>query len=158
MSDQLEAWDNLTAEDISQKDFDSVVEQYVEVRKQKEAIKKELKPVEEKLQKLEAKIVAMLEATNKERYHVSGVGLVYKATRKSVKTPKDVESKQQLFDYIKSKYGEDTLMDYLTVNSARLNSFFKQEDELAAQDGKGDFSLPGVGQPVSYTGLRFNKD
>ena len=153
----LEEWDELSAEDISQEDFDKAVAEYVEARTKIEEIEAELKPLKAVRLEKENKLLAMLEATKKEKYHVAGLGLVFTATRTSVTTPKDIDSKQKLFDYIESKYGRETLMDYLSVNSQRLNSFFKQEDELATQDGNSDFSLPGVEPPASFKQLRFKK-
>lgn len=154
---ELNEWDELSAEDISQEDFDQAVREYAEARDKVADMETQLKPLKAEKTEKENKVLAMLAATKKEKYHVADVGLVFTATRTSVTTPKNIEDKQKLFDYIEEKYGRETLMDYLSVNSQRLNSFFKQEDDLATQDGIADFKLPGVGDPASFTQLRFKK-
>ena len=88
-----------------------------------------------------------------EKHHVPGWGTLSANKSYSIKTPKTVEDKRKLFEYISGEKGEDVLSDMLTVNSMTLNSFWKAELEIAKSAGNVDWELPGVGEPTQYTKL-----
>jgi hypothetical protein len=78
-----------------------------------------------------------------DKFEAPGLALVYKSTKEVYRTPKTNEDKQKLFDYIKQKYGEDTLITMASINHQTLNSWANKETET------GDvMEIPGLDQPT----------
>jgi hypothetical protein len=73
--------------------------------------------------------------------------------RFSVKTPKSIEDKRLLFQYIRETYGQDVLDEYRTVNYQTLNAFYKQECEHLGDGAK----VPGLEEPTLDISLGFRK-
>lgn len=80
--------------------------------------------------------------------------LFYKETKSSVTTPKTVEEKNLLFEFLKEK---GIFMEIVSVNSQTLNSLYKNLAQEAAMEGAIDFRLPGVEAPKLYTTLKLKK-
>ena len=77
-------------------------------------------------------------------------------TSLSYKTPKDIEQKEKLFEYIKGK-GHEVYMSLLSVNSQTLNAWAKAETQSAIDQGIFPFSIPGIDEPISYETITFRK-
>jgi len=73
--------------------------------------------------------------------------------RTSVKLPSSPEQWDMFWDYLSETGAEGALK---TVNSARLNAWYKQEYEIAVEEGNIDFSIPGIEEPTisEYISMR----
>lgn len=105
----------------------------------------------EKLEALEAKLLAALEE-NKLKSFQSEFGKIETRQRMSVKIPQ-AENRELFFNYLKEKGQFDAL---ITVNSATLNSWYKQENENAINNKKM-FYVPGLEMPTATTILVLKK-
>jgi hypothetical protein len=72
----------------------------------------------------------------------------------SVKTPKTPEAKQAFYAFLKEKGHYDELV---SVNSQKLNSFYKEQFELARERGDTDFEIPGLTEVTTITNLSFKR-
>jgi hypothetical protein len=120
-------------------------------------LKKILATEQKTLGELQDKVLKGLDVLELEKQHIPDYGTVFVRTEYSVKTPKDPESKQQLFEYIRRKYGSDTLLGKQSINSQTLNAFYKEELSLAKQGGNINWKLPGVEEPSAYHKLGTRK-
>lgn len=80
--------------------------------------------------------------------------LFYKHNNTSVTTPKTVEDKKLLFDFLEKR---GIFMEIASVNSQTLNALYKSLAAEAADEGNFDFKLPGVGEPTTYTTLKLRR-
>lgn len=143
---------------VSVEELEAKLRTYEEVRSQIDEINAQLKEQNQKKAELEMQVLDMFEKLGKTKYFLDGVGTISTSTRFSVRVPKDMDSKKQLLQYIHDKYGPEAYWDYATVNSAKLNAFFKEELALAEESGDTSFQLPGVGAPTSSQSLRLLRD
>jgi hypothetical protein len=115
----------------------------------------QLKELNEVITDLDLKIIAFLNEAQLKTFVVPGVGAVTKKDNFSFKTPKTMEEKQALFDYIKNTYGEDVLMAKVGIDSRHLNAWAKEELENHQEDPL--FAIPGLSEPSHYETLSFTK-
>jgi len=102
---------------------------------------------------LEAVIAVSLE--NKEMGSIDVAGHKFIVNNKfSVKIPQTIEDKKAFFDFLESR-GE--FMEYATVNSNTLNSYYKNLLDEAVQNGADDFKVPGIGEPTTYQTISVRK-
>lgn len=134
-----------------------LVKEMWEKKKQVEEMKETLKEEVSKLERLKGNIVKALEAAEIDKLQVKGVCTVYRQRKFSVRVPKDEQAKADLFDYIRSKKGEDVLFNMQSINSRTLNSFYEVERELAVTAGDINWSMPGVDEPEVYFQLGARK-
>lgn len=113
------------------------------------------KEVQKTRRDIEGKIMAKLKEIGNTGY-LSSIGRVDIRTSLSYKTPKEMESKKKLFDYIKAK-GEDVYIALLSVNSQTLNAWAKAETKAAAEANIFPFEIPGLEEPISYETIAFRK-
>ena len=137
--------------DISQ--MDKLVESYRLARLKYEAKKKESADLYHELEEAESLVRNALLTSGKSKYFVDGIGTVSIVQKSSFQTPKDYDSKKALFDYIQNKYGEEALVNYLSIHSASLNSFANKELE-----SDPTLQISGLTTPTITTELRFRKD
>lgn len=114
--------------------------------------REEIDPLKEELRTIDGKIIEELQSLGVNSFK-SGGGTVSLVTRYSVRTPKEPEDKEALFEYLRSK-GDDVYYHYVSVNSQSLQSFYKAELEQAKEAGDFDFKVPGVGEPVASVTLQ----
>lgn len=143
---------------VSVEELEAKLKNYDEVRAQIDDINATLKEHNQKKADLEVQILDMFEKLGKSKYYLDGVGTISTRTAYSVRVPKDMESKKKLFEYIHNKYGPEAYWDYATVNSAKLNSFAKEELALAEESGDTSFNLPGVEAPTARISLSLRRD
>ena len=141
--------------DISVQEFDAAIEEYARLRKDYEEKKSVSSIAKEAADLQEAKILEMLDATNKKSFKTDGVGTVTKVCKWSVTTPKTNEEKALLFKWLKEKLGADGFLAYASVNSASLNSLYNTMYEES--DDKINFKIDGVGEPTERTTLSFRR-
>jgi hypothetical protein len=140
---------------VTLQDFEKLC---VELFKQKVVCdeKKELlKHETDKYDDLEAKVMAHMEANDKDKQHVKGFGLLYTVDRFTVTVPKDLEAKKALMKHFTEK---GIFFEMVTVNSATCNSYYKSEMEAAVARGDVDFKVPGLGEPKHVRTLSMRKE
>lgn len=99
------------------------------------------------------KIFKHMDAEGMQSFKACG-NTFYIEDRESVSVPKSAEHKKQLFGYLESL---GILDDYLTINSASLNSLYKSLSDAALEKGDIDFRLPGVGEPSSFKKVKIRR-
>ena len=107
----------------------------------------EIKPRQEELRRVDAQIMEIMNSMDKTSYK-SSYGTIVKQTRYSVQTPKTIEDKKAYFKFLTEKSPE-LFWSQVGVNSQTLNAFYKQEMEIAKEEGNFDFEIPGIGEPVA---------
>lgn len=140
-------------QELSIAEMDNLVKTYREARLAYEKAKEESSRLYHILEEAENQVRNALTEAGKNKYFVDGVGTVSLAVKSSFTTPKTVEDKLKLFDYIKFKYGDEALINYLSIHSSSLNSFANRELE-----SDPTLTIPGLTTPTVTTELRFRKD
>jgi len=154
--EQVAMWDSVQGGDeISIQDMDNQLEVLRELKDDYAAKDKVKKEAYAKLKEQEAKVIGMLERTNKKRY-VSDYGNVTLVEELSVQTPKTPEQKRAFFNWIRENMGEEAHDVYMTVNSRTLNSLYKEQSEVAAANGEV-LKIDGLSDPITVTKLSFRK-
>jgi hypothetical protein len=159
MSEQVQTdyWDEVASEgtDISVAEMDDNLAYLRKLKEDHDEKSNAKKEAYAKLKEQEAKVISMLEKTGKKRY-VSDAGNATLVQELSVQTPKTPEQKRAFFSWIERNLGEDARDVYMTVNSRTLNSFYKEQTELAAMRGEV-LSVDGLEDPITVTKLSFRK-
>lgn len=106
-----------------------------------------------KLEELKRQVLAAFEKNGMEKF-ACGAGTVYAVDRFSVQTPKTIEQKKLLFNYLREK---GIFLEMASVNSQTLNSFYKAEMDNAVKAGNVDFKVPGIGEPAHTRTLNMRK-
>lgn len=101
----------------------------------------------EEAEKCKGKLLDLLTASGKTSYIVENVALVSVSLKTQVTTPKTIQDKKLLFDWIRSKFGEDGTLAYQTINYQSLNSLYNSSMKEAIESGE-DFSVPGLEMPT----------
>lgn len=139
---------------VSIEEFDRFLKDLFSQREKLDQIKDNLKSEQETLTKMEAKTLTYLKLLGRENYK-SPLGSVGVMKRLSVTLPKTPEEKQAFFEYLKSKNLFDNM---ISVNSQTLNSWYKQEYEVAAEEKRlSDFKIPGIKEPTVFETIRVTK-
>lgn len=139
---------------LTLEEMDTLVQKYKDARDRHAEIKLKSAEIWKEVQQYESEIMEELRLSGKSSYKVDGLGTFTAKTKMQVTTPKTNTDKQHLFDYIRSKYGVDTLTGMLSINHQKLNSFYKEEFENANDPM---FKLPGVEEPTSVEIASFRK-
>ncbi len=140
--------------------LDKFTEEVREIWKQKKIVDELKDRLKEEVGQLEEKkreALKKLEAAELDKYNVPGFGTISRVKKFSVRVPKDRESKKALFKYIHDTRGEDVLENMLSINSATLNSFYKEERKEAIDRGDIDWCIPGIDEPEVYWQLGMRK-
>lgn len=141
---------------ITVQEVKDAIRRLSEVRNELERIEATMKPLKEEKDGLQAKITLMLNEINETSFKTE-YGTVSKVTEFTVKLP-DGEAKQEFFNYLKERGVFDVMA---TINYQTLNAYFKEQRELAIEEGDElaalNFSLPGIGEAKSFETIRFRK-
>ena len=97
-------------------------------------------------------VIDALKSQARTNYSVAGVAQVVLKTKEVYKVPPGTEQKRLLFNYIRGKYGDESLMSMLSINHASLNSWANKETE----DGTV-MTIPGLEQPTMDETLSITK-
>lgn len=143
---------------ISVKDLDNLIFEYLDAEKNYEEAKKISNEKYRVLCELEERLIETMTAANKRKYFLKDVGTVSVVTKYTVQTPKTIEEKEKFTNYLREKYGQEVFLDYFSVNHNKLNAFYNQEVEQALREGNGNFQLPGIEAPThrQYLSIRKN--
>lgn len=137
-------------------DFKRTVDEMYAIKKDRDAYEAKSKELTERLEAIKQTIIAHLQENELDSFE-STECKIYLSNKSSVKVPRDPEKKKLLFDFIRSKYGPNVLMNMVTVNSMSFNSFYNEEEKHMLESGQIEFSMPGVDQPATYTTLNIRK-
>ena len=121
-------------------DFNKIVDQFVLLKKKKEALDLEQKKLSEEIDSTEKTLMAFMEQNRLLKFSVPGIGTIYQSERAYVRTPKSPEEREAFFGYLK-QIGE--FNDLITVNSQTLNAWFKAKNEAAIDRGEL-LEVPGL--------------
>lgn len=155
MNQEEQDW-STGGESINVAALDQMVKEVAEAWDTHAKLKKVAAEAYEVAAKMEAQIIATLQAANKTKYFVDGVGTTYLINKYIVKTPKDNASKEKFFKYIEDRYGRDVLTSKLSVNHQSLNSFYNEEVVALAKEGR-IAEVPGIEQPTHEVSLGLRK-
>lgn len=78
----------------------------------------------------------------------------YTAETETVKTPKTLEDKAKLFEFLRDKGLYDEMV---SINSQSLNSLYRALSAEALEKGHLEFLMPGVDAPTSFRQLKLKK-
>jgi len=101
---------------------------------------------------IEDTLMGLLKSSNRESFKTPGIGSVSITHRQNFTTPKSGDEKVALFNYIKEKYGEETLRSMISINSMTLGSWAKKEIE------EGVLTIPGLAQPTVTEKITFRRE
>lgn len=140
---------------ITLKDFEELCASLFKQRTQVQELQHAADEAKAVQMKIQAQVMACMDEHGKDQHRVAGHGLLYLVNKFRVTTPKTVEEKKALFEFL----GEQgTFYEYASVNSNTLNSLYDAEFEKAKTRGDVDFKLPGVGDPVLVRTMSFRKE
>lgn len=155
---QLNEWDDATPKkEISVTALKSLVADMRRLKEKYDELKKKSNEAHEAFRDAEQLVINAMDTTGQRKFNVPGLGTLSLVTKYQVSVPKDVEAKRSLYKYIREHYGQDVLDEYRSINYQSLNSFYKQEQEVAESEGR-DFSLPGVDDPTEKVETRWRAD
>lgn len=149
----LETWDQVDAVEVSTAELDAKVKQMQDEWADYEAKKKIATEAHTKYEETERYVLALLKAAKKSKYVVEGLGTVSVANRFVVRTPKSIESKKLLFDYIRERHGSEGLIGLVSINHQTLQSFINEEKKVDPL-----VQIPGLEAPTSEESLRFRSE
>lgn len=141
------------SEDVTLREFESLIEKAYELKKQKEEFEMQAESVGAELQEVQKQLLVYMADFDKTSYK-SRFGNIIRVQKTSVTVPKDPEAKAAFFKFLESRGIKD---DILTINSQTLNSFYRAEKEAAIASGAEEFSLPGIAPPTVYETLQMRK-
>lgn len=141
---------------ITVNEIKETIQRLAVVRDEIEKLEEQKKPLNEEKDGLQAKLTLMLKEIGEDSFK-SEFGTVSKITELTVTLPKG-EEKQKFFNYLKER---GVFEEIATINHQTLNAYYKEQRELAIENGDGmaalNFSLPGIGQAKSFETIRFRR-
>lgn len=140
-------------EEITLKDMDALIEQISNKRYEIDEHRIIEKKLNAELDELERKCISYLKELGRESYQ-SPIGTIYQIQKPRITTPKTDKDKKAFFDYLEKK---GLFLQYASVNSNSLNSFYRAEFEAAKERGEMDFNIPGLGAPSIYETVGFRR-
>lgn len=118
----------------------------IEQKKKCESIKQELKEENLKLESQRAFLAEKLEELGLKKFD-TGEGVITRVEKFNVR----MENKQKFFDHLREK---GIFEDLATVNFQTLNRYYKDEMEIAIEEGAIGFDIPGVEVSSNFTQLQ----
>ena len=143
----------LPKREVSTKELDELVKTLKTARAEYDAAKAISNEKNEVVDELEKKLVALLSEAGKTVYEVEGCARVTIVSKTQVTTPKTIEAKESLFNWIEEKHGKDARLAYQTINYQSLNSLYNKELEAAVARGE-DINIPGLDLPMVVKSLQ----
>ena len=154
-SNLQEEWGAGPSRQVTTEELDQLVKQVVAMRAEYDRLKAVASEANQKVEEAEKVLMGTLKAAGKSKYECEGVALVNLVTKENWTTPKEVEDKRMLYEYIKKKYSDDVLVKMTSINYQTLNSWAKAEIEIHVADPS--FKIPGIGNPTSTEVLSLRK-
>jgi len=142
-------------EPVTVEKLDALVEQYAKEREEYEAAKKISGEKYAIYQETEVRLMNTLKSLGKKSYKVDAIGNISLVTKHVVTTPKTLDTKRALFNWINETYGVDVLDDMTSINHQKLNGFYNEEVEKHANDPL--FHIPGLELPTPTESISFRR-
>lgn len=139
----METGFELETREVSTKQLDELVVALKKARQEYDIAKAIASDKNAHVDDLETQLVDLLTAAGKKSYEVDGVAKVTVTIKTSVTTPKTIEEKEKLFEFLEKKFGREGLIAYQSVNSMTLNSLYNKEYEQAIESGT-EFEMGSV--------------
>lgn len=134
-------------------DLKQLAEMLVAAKDLADDLDSQLEAANKAKKEVEQKLLKALELSGLTSFKALGFNF-YQQVQQGVKTPKTLEDKALLFEYLKSLGIYDELIG---VNSQTLNSLFKSQEKEALEKGILEFTMPGVEKSEPYTILKMRK-
>ncbi len=122
-------------------------------REEIDQLEAQVKELNAELEGFKEKLLAFLTEFDKTSYD-SAHGKITVKNIFSVSVPKTPEARKEFYGYLKER---NIYEDMTSVHSKTLNAFYKQELEIAMQDGIVDFKIPGLEEPYYKQSLSFKR-
>lgn len=153
--EQLNLWDEEPAKEVPKDKLDlldTTIKELAEARAKKDEAESKYNIESANCKVIEDKLMGLLKACERDSFKTPGIGTVSITHRQNFQTPKTGVDKHSLFEYIKTKYGNEALRSMLSIHSATLNSWAKKEIET------GVLTIPGLGQPTMTELISFRRE
>jgi hypothetical protein len=130
---------------VTVQQLEQMIAQAYKEQAEVDKIEGELAEANKKLTNSKLRILAVFQEFDKSSYRY-GSGTVVRQKRFTVQMPKSGDpARDKFFAYLNEKKAFDAL---ITVHSATLNKFYKEQMEAARDAGEGaDFTIPGLQPP-----------
>jgi hypothetical protein len=138
---------------ITVQELESRAKAIAELRSTIDMKNAELKEMNAAITELETSFIAALEEAGKTSYD-SEFGRLTCVSRETYKTPKTLEEKEALFNWLKEK---GIFMETVSVVSQTLNALAKREKEASEERGEVFFQIPGLTEKTVSQYLSFRK-
>lgn len=143
---------------MEMKEFMNKTENLWKIKLEVDRIKELKTAAEKELSTAKWEVLKLMEELELDKQQVPGYGSCSISNRTSYKTPKTPEAKRALFNWISETKGKDVLANMISINSATLNSFTKEEFANAMASEDFDFTIPGLEEPSISQDIRFTKE
>lgn len=127
--------------EITISEMDNAVDSLSELKKQVSFLQGEIDAKNYQIREIEEKLMSYLEYFGKDKYVAKNCTIDIRE-HTSVRIPATEEQKEEFFNYLRSQ-SEDLYRRMATVNSRSLNSYYKQELDIARDEGR-ELSIPGL--------------
>lgn len=128
---------------LSIQDAEKKIEHFLELKNKYNEAKLIASKLHSELEYAYSEMATLLEEQELTSYKGKKATFSY-SYEESVQTPKSIEDKKNLAEYIKSLGGEEAFWNMFGINSQSLNAFYKEQLNQAVQEGNFDFNMPGV--------------
>jgi len=143
-----------TTSPVTVKDLDELSKSIVEQREKLDLMQAAASEEGKHLARLEMKLASYLKDLGRSNYK-SPYATISLIERTSYRLPATDEDRATFFDYLKAVGVYDRLV---SVHSATLNSFAKEQQKIADEEGRGfDFKIPGLSAPTVSETVRVLK-
>lgn len=143
----------MNTEELKVNELKECIKLIAKLRQNEAEVNDMKREVTAQLDEAEKRMIEMLTKSGLKNFR-SEDGLVSLSARLSVKTPKTEEDRAAFFAYLKSL---GLFEQMVSVHSATLNSFYKDQFELARQRGDDDFKIPGLNEETMTPILSFKR-
>ncbi len=145
--DNLPKWGEEASnpDDVTVKELEAMCDEGHGLNIEISKLEDQISTLKEKKNECMAKVRQYLEYYGKSNY-ASALGSVEIRDEISFKIPQTEEDKRLFFEYLKEIKAYDAM---ISVNSRTLNSFCKEQNEIAKEENK-ELKIPGIGKPEEY--------
>lgn len=133
-------------------EMNALAEEIANLRDREKELSDAKKKITEALDLKENRVTEILLENNLTSYKAPA-GTMYLAFKTSVRQPQGDE-RVKFYDWLKK---EGRFEEMVSVNSMTLNSFYKEQLELAKETGKSEFAIPGLTEIKVTPTLNFRR-
>ena len=139
--------------DITIETMNKQISLVAELRSQEAEASMKKKVITDQLEIEEGRMLDMLTESNLKNYRGPD-GMAAISLRTSVRLPQTDEDKAKFYEHLKELGLYESM---ISVNSQKLNSFYKAQLEQALEEGRADFQVPGITEVTMTPILSFRK-